>query len=438
VIDVNGASFGRGLIAWSPDETRIAAVGSGKPRIVICDVAPGGRIQEFVGHSDNIGWLSWSDDGERIASSSRDRTIKQWSLAKNANHPKRYPMPRSAWSPDPHHPILASAHQRNGMITVWDVERDQFMYEFEGSDNLRHVTFSPDGRYLASSTRDFNDATSNYPRAAIGIWDLKTGRQAALIPVQGSHVYWTEWSPEGRYLAAAILGPMRADPDRFGEMIVENSRVELWDVSNLEKWEKNPSRPFKTLPATQMYPRTLAWSSNDKSLAVGHGFNNGKGDGSIHIWTIETDEVKMLHGHKASVMEIAWSPDDKSLFSCSREPRGQSAAGNECIVWDVESSQEKFRLKGHLSTGVLCVDWSPDGKRLVSGARDSSIRIWDSETGNLVSTLLGHESFVSSVQWNHDGTILASSEAFGRTILWDATKGYALDRAQSGQPVSQE
>ncbi len=52
------------------------------------------------------------------------------------------------------------------------------------------------------------------------------------------------------------------------------------------------------------------------------------------------------------------------------------------------------------------------------------MKIWDAETGEEMMTLNGHERAVSSVEWNHDGSCLASSCHGGITRIWDARKGY--------------
>jgi WD40 repeat protein len=49
-------------------------------------------------------------------------------------------------------------------------------------------------------------------------------------------------------------------------------------------------------------------------------------------------------------------------------------------VWDVATGEEKAKLEGH-SDGVLSVAFSPDGKTVVSGSEDKTIRVWNVATG---------------------------------------------------------
>ena len=49
-------------------------------------------------------------------------------------------------------------------------------------------------------------------------------------------------------------------------------------------------------------------------------------------------------------------------------------------VWDAETGQETLTLKGHTGK-VTSVVFSPDGRRIVSGSQDSTLKVWDAETG---------------------------------------------------------
>jgi WD40 repeat protein len=56
---------------------------------------------------------------------------------------------------------------------------------------------------------------------------------------------------------------------------------------------------------------------------------------------------------------------------------------------------------------VRSVAWTPDGTKIASGSNDKTIKVWNAQTGQCVSTLTGHSHIVTSVAWNNDGTKLA-------------------------------
>jgi serine/threonine protein kinase len=74
------------------------------------------------------------------------------------------------------------------------------------------------------------------------------------------------------------------------------------------------------------------------------------------------------------------------------------------------------------SEGVHSVAISSDGKTLVSGGADGTIKLWNLATGQLIHTLIGHSKPVFSVAISPNGTILASGSADGTTKLWNLEK----------------
>jgi len=81
------------------------------------------------------------------------------------------------------------------------------------------------------------------------------------------------------------------------------------------------------------------------------------------------EETVTLKGHSGLVYSVSFSPDGKRIVSGSND--------RTLKVWDAQTGQETLTLKGH-SRSVNCVSFSPDGKRIVSGAAlDDTIKIWD-------------------------------------------------------------
>lgn len=137
-------------------------------------------------------------------------------------------------------------------------------------------------------------------------------------------------------------------------------------------------------------------------------------------------EVRRYVGHTAGVDSVCVSADGKRILSGGED--------RTVRLWDLATGAELRRFDGH-SQLVRSVAFLPDGRRLVSGSFDRTVRIWDAQTGQQLHGLTGHRDQVWSVSALPDGKRVVSA-SFDKTVrVWDIDSGQQVGMLQLEQPV---
>jgi len=139
----------------------------------------------------------------------------------------------------------------------------------------------------------------------------------------------------------------------------------------------------------------------------------------ITIWDAESGaEILAFEGHgKGLTGPLAFNADGKRIVS--------GGFDHTVKVWDASTGEELMTLEGHEGR-VHCVALNPDGKRIVSGSFDHTLKIWDTLTGQELRTLSGHKDLVICVAFSPDGRQIASG-GYDQTVrIWDTVTGEQL------------
>ncbi|XP_066105002.1 F-box-like/WD repeat-containing protein TBL1X isoform X2 [Saccopteryx bilineata] len=149
-------------------------------------------------------------------------------------------------------------------------------------------------------------------------------------------------------------------------------------------------------------------------------------DGDVEI---PPSKATVLCGHESEVFICAWNPVSDLLASGS----GDSTAR----IWNLSENSNGastqlvlrhcIREGGHdvpSNKDVTSLDWNSDGTLLATGSYDGFARIW-TEDGNLASTLGQHKGPIFALKWNKKGNYILSAGVDKTTIIWDAHTGEA-------------
>jgi WD40 repeat protein len=125
---------------------------------------------------------------------------------------------------------------------------------------------------------------------------------------------------------------------------------------------------------------------------------------------IETGDLE--RGHTEFVWSVAFSPDGRQIVSGSGD--------GTVKLWDTATGRN-IRTFSHYF--VLSVAFSPDGRQIVSGSADNTVKLWDTATGRNIRTFSGHTEVVWSVAFSPDGRQIISGSEDNTVKLWDAVTG---------------
>ncbi|EKM55062.1 uncharacterized protein PHACADRAFT_142939 [Phanerochaete carnosa HHB-10118-sp] len=117
------------------------------------------------------------------------------------------------------------------------------------------------------------------------------------------------------------------------------------------------------------------------------------------------------------VNAVDFSPDGRAIVSSGND--------SKIRIWDVPTCTLLLVLYSH-SESILSVKYSPDGARIVSAAGDCTVKIWDSMSGMLLFTLEGHTKSVRCAVFTPDGRRIISGSNDHSIKLWDAESGACL------------
>jgi WD40 repeat protein len=134
----------------------------------------------------------------------------------------------------------------------------------------------------------------------------------------------------------------------------------------------------------------------------------------------QDESIKTFLGHSVYVSSVVFSPDGKTVLSGSDDATIK--------LWDIATGQCLKTFTGH-KKWLHSVAFSPDGLTALSGSSDKTLKLWDIATGKCIKTFTGpgHTAYVTSVAFSPDGKTVLSGSGDNTLKLWDIATGQCIE-----------
>ena len=437
--------------------------------VSIWDVTTGERTSHFSAHTDWVEDITFSPCGEFLVSSSRDKSLRVWDIAKGIQK-KTYTDSEADWglpfySPEGNLLTVVFRYEKATVaIDICSVEPREKLQTIElviGSVGAKWflrcpklaIAYALSSKQMDGKTHTFPTLREPhfpwpYPKVAwldnqtlvstrdypgIELWDVVQKRtQETLMKDKYIHTYTV--LPCGKILGSNL-----------------SNKTKIWDVSN-------PDEPIAEFTVPK---EPSDWVRHEVFAPIGDWIAAGSREGTIYVWNFQNpEEPTLLTEHTDYVTSLAFSPDGKRLASGARD--------NTTRLWDVESGKQIISLPMDKPRWIMGIAFSPCGK-IIAGGMDDEIRLWCAEqlttlraipqsentrrtyalafspcgkyltsgtwwqkgmekmairlwcvaTGENIHTFWGHTTDVQSLDFSPDGMLLASGADDGTILLWD-------------------
>ncbi|MEM7726734.1 MAG: NB-ARC domain-containing protein [Cyanobacteria bacterium P01_A01_bin.45] len=432
-------------------------------------------------HKTIVESVTFSSDSRKIASSSRDRTVKIWDTSTGEciltlNSPNKYTVKNLVFNLDGsrlfgysskqiltwdldtgNSRILIESQSRicslslssqtnilifgceDGYVHIWDINTEEFIKQFSTNNGvILSVRIINSHNILACSIKD----------KIVKIWNLTYCECIETLQSQSYNISLIDISQNGQYLATGsgekIIKVWDIDTGLYLQSLSGHlSEINAIAFGSIEKrlatasvdrtikiWDITTGKCVKTLQGRADFVHSVIYSSYNRIIVSGSQH-------TIKFWDIDTHEcISTFFEDKDWLSSVIISPDEK-IIACTNIGNDNNVIRiwqidslNKNYIGEIDSNQVPHKiLEGH-NDSIWSIAFNPDSKLIVSGSSDRSVKIWDSQTGQCLKTLYGHNRPVLSVAFSPDGKTIASCGGHSIIKLWNFETGECYQTIQ--------
>jgi WD40 repeat protein len=461
---------GFGTIKVSPNGQQALAATFYDSNLFLLDLTTHETLMTFPGHPGIVTAINFSPDGNLALAGYYDGSLILYDLTTGIT------LRTLQYGGDPIYAIAFDPHGGNalvgdngGRLTLWSITGGYSIYSISNANpgGISSVTYSPNGLYGVTGGSD----------GTVLVWDVEFGVVVSRTRIHQTYVNRIVFSGDGNtyatgdaagnallwgfnksanvsgfYVHESVVGSVVFSPDgRYAASGDNFGEIRLWDSET--------SMISETLLGHTGAIRSLDFSPDGRYLL------SGSADGQVRlrdlmrgetIQTYTTDDVQVVDasfspdGRRALMAQdtadallLDTDPDsdtfgetlqvfeteDAFVSAATYSPDGSVAVGTNAggiYIWNADTGEEIQHIIVEDELRILSMDYNADGTLLATSLQNNNIALWDVGSGRRLITIEGHQGLATSIDFSPDGRTLLSGGEDTNMILWDVATGQRI------------
>uniref|UniRef100_F6R500 Apoptotic protease-activating factor 1 n=1 Tax=Equus caballus TaxID=9796 RepID=F6R500_HORSE len=366
---------------FSGDGQRIASCGADKT-LQVFKAETGEKLLEIKAHEDEVLCCAFSTDDRFIATCSVDKKVKIWNSMTGElvhtydEHSEQVNC--CHFTNNSHHLLLATGSS-DSFLKLWDLnEKDCRNTMFGHTNSVNHCRFSPDDKLLASCSAD----------GSLKLWDVKSANERKSINVKQFFIS----SEEPQEDMEVIVKCCSWSSDGARIMVAAKNKIFLWNMDSCLKVADCRGH--------------LSWVHSVMFSPDGSSFLTSSDDETIRLW--ETKKVCKNSGIVLKQeIDVLFQENEVMILAVDNMRRLQLING--------KTGQIDYLTEAQVSSCCL----SPHLQYVALGGEDGAIKILELLNNRIFQSKIGHKSAVRHVQFTTDGKTLISSSDDSVIQVWN-------------------